>query len=445
MEEKRAQWKSSFGFIMAAAGSAVGLGNIWRFPYLVGKHGGGAFVVLYLVLLALLGSPLLKSELFLGRKTGKNAVGTFKKLAPGTVWQGVGWMGIASGFLILSYYSVISGWSLSYFIKSITGSYMGVDTEIFFNSYTASTIEPLIWHLIFMLLTTGIIALGVVKGIEKVSKVLMPSIFVIIIILIFRSLTLPGGMEGLKFYLSFDFTKLGGEAFLDALGQVFFTLSLGMGTMITYGSYMRKDADIAKSSLQIIFSDTVVALLAGFAIFPAVFSFGLETSSGPGLTFVTLPAVFSAMGELGRLFGALFFLLLGIAALTSAVSMLEVVVAYFIDERKWSRVKATAVTGLVIFMVGIPVSLGFGALSGLNFFGKNIQESYDFLATNILLILGSLFTAIFIGWNIWNKNTLKEMNLGAKKLRTTGFFAFDIKFIAPILILIVFLHTIGLF
>lgn len=445
MEEKRAQWKTRFGFIMAAAGSAVGLGNIWRFPYLVGKHGGGAFVLLYLVLLALLGLPLLKTELFLGRKTGKNAVGTFKKLAPGTAWQGIGWMGIASGFLVLSYYSVISGWSLSYFVKSINGSYMGADTEILFNSYTATTIEPIAWHLIFMILTTVIIGFGVVKGIEKISKILMPAIFVIILILIFRSLTLPGGMEGLKFYLAFDFSKLGGEAFLDALGQVFFTLSLGMGTMITYGSYMKKDEDITKSSLQIILSDTVIAILAGFAIFPAVFSFGLEPSSGPGLTFVTLPAVFSAMDGIGRLFGALFFLLLGIAALTSAVSMLEVVVAYFIDEKKWSRMKATVTTGIIIALVGIPASLGFGILSKLTFFGKNIQESYDFLATNILLVLGSLLTAIFIGWKSWNKNTLKEINLGAGKLKSTRFFEFDIKFIAPILISIVFLHAIGLF
>ena len=303
----RGQWQTRAGFIAAAAGSAIGLGNIWRFPYITGMYGGGAFVLIYILLLVFIGYPVMNSELLLGRKTTKNPVGAYKALAPGSPWIIVGFMGVAAGFIILSYYSVVAGWAIAYIFKS--GAYMAAeaDTANIFVSTISSTFGGIFWHTIFMALCIGIVAGGVEQGIEKWAKILMPILLALIIILIIRSVTLPGAGEGLSFYLSPDFSKFSGAGFLAALGQVFFTLSLGMGAMITYGSYLKKDEDLPLNAKYVVGADTLIALLAGLVIFPAVFAFGLEPASGPGLTFITIPAVFTQIGVSGHFFGILLF------------------------------------------------------------------------------------------------------------------------------------------
>jgi neurotransmitter:Na+ symporter, NSS family len=442
-ENGRGQWQSRAGFIAAAAGSAIGLGNIWRFPYITGRYGGGAFVLVYILLLIFVGYPVMTSELLLGRKTQKNPVGAYKALAPGTPWVIVGFMGVLAGFIILSYYSVVAGWSLSYIFKS--GAYMaaGSDSANIFVSSITSTFGGIFWHTLFMLLCIGIVYGGIENGIEKWSKILMPVLLLLLIILIVRSVTLPGAGEGLSFYLRPDFSAFNAEGFLAALGQVFFTLSLGMGCMITYGSYLKKDEDIPLNAKYVVTFDTIIALLAGFVIFPAVFAFGLEPATGPGLTFITLPAVFSQMGAAGHIFGSIFFILLTVAALTSAISLLEVVAAYFIDEIKWSRKKATIGMGIAIWILGIFPSLGYSTLSHVKLIkGFDILDSFDFFANNILLPLGGLLIAIFIGWFWGTDKALEEANHGAgTKIGTS--YSFLIKYIVPIAVFIVFLNSIG--
>jgi len=443
-ENGRGQWQTRAGFIAAAAGSAIGLGNIWRFPFITGRYGGGAFVLIYILLLIFIGYPVMNSELLLGRKTEKNPVGTFRALAPGTPWVIVGFMGVLAGFIILSYYSVVAGWALSYIFKS--GAYMaaGSDAANIFVSSISSPFGGIFWHTLFMLFCIGIVYGGVENGIERWSKILMPALLVLLIILIIRSVTLPGAGEGLSFYLKPDFSKFSGEGFLAALGQVFFTLSLGMGCMITYGSYLKKNEDLPLNAKYVVTFDTIIALLAGFVIFPAVFAFGLEPAAGPGLTFITLPAVFSQMGAAGHIFGTMFFALLTIAALTSAISLLEVVAAYFIDEIKWNRKKATIWMGIAIWFLGIFPSLGYSTLSHVKLIkGFDILDSFDFFANNVLLPLGGMLIAIFIGWFWGTDKALEEANTGAStKLGSS--YSFLIKYVVPIAVFIVFLNSVGL-
>lgn len=440
----RGQWQTRAGFIAAAAGSAIGLGNIWRFPYITGMYGGGAFVLVYIIFLVIVGYPIMNSELILGRKSQKNAVGAFRTLAPGTPWSIVGWMGVAAGFIILSYYSVIGGWGISYIFK--TAAYMAKDADHvnIFVDFITNPVAPLFWHAVFMAMTIGIVMAGVEKGIERYSKFLMPALLVILLILIGRSVTLPGAAEGLSFYLKPDFSKLSAEALLAAMGQVFFSLSLGMGCMITYGSYLSKNEDIPTNSIFIVTFDTLIALLAGLMIFPAVFAFGMEPGTGPGLTFITVPAVFNAMGSGGAFFGILFFILLVIAALTSAISLLEVVTAYVVDERKWDRKKAALIVGFVIFLLGIPSSLGQGVWSHIRLIrGMDFLDSFDFIASNVLLPLGGMLIAIYAGW-VWGTDKMhEEGNLGAKSVKLGGFFDILVKVISPICIFIIFLNSIG--
>ena len=445
--KERGNWGSQFGFIAAAAGSAVGLGNIWKFPYITGLYGGAAFVLVYLLFVILVCIPIMNSELLVGRKSGKNALGAFKELVPKSSWWIVGLMGIIAGFVILSYYSVIAGWATAYIFKS--GAYMaaGANPADVFVGFITSPVTPIIWHAIFMLMCIGIVSAGIEKGIEKYSKILMPALVVILLVLIVRSVTLPGAGAGLSFYLKPDFGKLSAEGILAALGQAFFSLSLGMGCMITYGSYLKKDQDIPANSYWIAGTDTAIALLAGFAIFPAVFAFGLEPGAGPGLTFITVPAVFASMGAIGHLFGILFFMLLTVAAITSAISLLEVVCAYFIDEKKWDRKKAVWIMGIIIFLLGVPSSLGQGVWSSYKFIGgRDFLDSLDFIASNILLPLGGFLLCIFIGWYWGTDKAIEEGNIGAKGAITLGGgYRFLIKYVAPVAIFVVFLKSIGVF
>ena len=444
IENGGGNWQSRTGFIAAAAGSAIGLGNIWRFPFVTGRYGGGAFVLVYILLLIFIGYPVMNSELLLGRKTQKNPVGAYKMLAPGSPWLIVGFMGVVAGFIILSYYSVVAGWAISYIFKS--GAYMAAGSDaanIFVNSIS-STFGGIFWHTLFMAICIVIVIGGVGNRIERWSKILMPVLLILLIILILRSVTLPGAGEGLAFFLRPDFSKLSGEGFLAALGQVFFTLSLGTGCMITYGSYLKKDEDLPLNAKYVVGADTLIALLAGFVIFPAVFAFGLEPAAGPGLIFITLPAVFSQMGSAGHIFGIVFFTLLTIAALTSAISLLEVVASYFIDEIKWNQKKATIIMGITIWLFGIFPSLGYSTLSHVRLIkGFDILGSFDFFANKILLPLGGLLIVVFIGWFWGIDKALEEANHGANtKLGTS--YSFLIKYVVPIVILIVFLNSVGI-
>ncbi|MBU5676545.1 sodium-dependent transporter [Alkaliphilus sp. MSJ-5] len=448
LNEKKArdQWGSRFGFIMAAAGSAIGLGNLWKFPYMAGKNGGGAFVFVYFIILLLVGFTLMLAEIAIGRHTQLSAVGAYKKLSE--KWSWLGAMGVLAGFLILSFYSVVGGWVINYIIKSVTGVFSTADVDVLgglFTGLITNPVEPLIYHAIFMIITLAIVIGGISGGIEKASKILMPALFIMMFIVMLRALTLEGAMEGVKFLLAPDFSKINGEVILAALGQVFFSLSLGMGCMITYGSYLSKDEDIVQSAMIIPLLDTAIALLAGLTILPAVFAFGFNPGEGPGLLFVTLPAVFSKM-PLGSLFAFIFFVLVLFAALTSAISLLEVTVSYMVDEFRWERKKATFTMAAIIFLVGATASLGLGVWSNIKIVGgRDIFDSLDFTASNILLPLGGMLMCIFIGW-VWGlENAIKEAsNQGKLAFKLAPFWGFLVKWVAPVAIGIVFLNSTGL-
>ncbi len=405
---QREQWGSKVGFVLACAGSAVGLGNIWRFPYITGQNGGAAFVLLYVALVFVIGFSVMLAEMAIGRNAQLNAVGAFRKIKGG-MWPLVGWMGVIAGFIILSYYGVIAGWTMAYILKSFTGlmgaAAAGTAGDVFVGFIT-NPAQVIAWQALFMVITIYIVYKGIGGGIEKYCKVLMPALFLLLLVLIVRAVTLPGAGEGINFYLKPDFSKLTGGALGAALGQAFFSLSLGMGCIITYGSYLGKKEILPGAAIQVCFLDTLVAFLAGLVIFPAVFAFGLDAGAGPGLTFITLPNVFGQMPG-GAVWSAIFFLLLFVAALTSAISLLEVVSAYVIDEMKWTRSKAAWVMGTVIFLLGIPSVLGIaGKLP--TFWGRDFLDSADFIASNVLLPLGGLFIALFVGW-FWTEGARQEV------------------------------------
>ncbi|MFW5976793.1 MAG: sodium-dependent transporter, partial [Bacillota bacterium] len=432
--KERESWASQIGFILASAGSAIGLGNIWRFPYVTGTNGGAAFILIYLIAILLIGVPIMITEMSMGRKTNRNPVGAFKSLASKTPWWLVGALGVFTGFVILSYYSVVAGWSLSYIFKALRGVFTpGAEMGAVFEGHITSPGISIFWHAVFMILTISIISAGVVKGIQRWVKILMPVLFGILIILVIRSVTLPGAAEGLNFYLSPNFGDITAQSLLDAIAQAFFTLSLGMGAVITYGSYLRDKDTIADNAGWVVGLDTFVAIIAGFAIFPAVFAFDLAPETGPGLTFITLPGVFAEM-PFGEFFGFMFFLLLSIAALTSAISLLEVVTAYMIDEHQWPRKKAAMIIGAIIFVMGIPPVLGYSTLSEISFLGMDILDTYDWFANSIFLPLGGLLTAIFAGY-VWGaRNLAEEANKNKGKINVGKWYEILIKYIVPVAI-----------
>jgi len=445
---QRDSFTGRIGIIAAVAGSAVGLGNIWKFPYITGVYGGGAFVLVYLICIAIIGLPVMLSEFTIGRKAQRNAVGSFKKLAPGKPWFLTGVMGIAAAFMILAFYGVVAGWTLEYLGKAVINSFAGknpADLEGMFGGFISQVIRPIFWQFIFMGLTCWIVLAGIKGGIEKASKILMPVLLLIIVILDIRAITLPGAGEGLSFLFKPDFSKLSAEGVLSALGHAFFSLSLGMGTLITYSSYMGKNENLGSMAIQCTVADTGIALLAGIAIFPAVFAFGIEPGAGPGLVFITLPNVFQQMPG-GYIFSLLFFLLLAVAALTSSISILEVVVAYFSEELKIARRNATIMATIAITIVGIPCSLSMGAMSKVQFLGKTFFDWLDYIAANILLPIGGLLIVAFVGWYLGYDKTKEEItNAGKLKAAYLPLFLFLAKFIAPLVIAIVFLHGLGLF
>ena len=437
MAEQREQWGSKLGFILAAAGSAVGLGNIWRFPYITGQNGGAAFVLIYVAIVFIIGFSVMLAEMAIGRKAQLNAVGSFEKLKGGA-WPIVGWMGIAAGFIILSFYCVIGGWTIKYTIFSFTGlmdaAAAGKAGDIF-GGFVTNTTQVVIYQAIFMLATIFIVAKGIGEGIERYCKFLMPALFVILIVLIVRSVTLPGAEKGMAFYLKPDFSKLSGGSLGAALGQAFFSLSLGMGCMITYGSYVDRKTTLPSSAIQVCTIDTLVALLAGMVIFPAVFAFGVDAGAGPGLTFVTLPGVFAKMPG-GMIWSALFFILLFIAAITSSISLLEVVSAYFID-KGWPRAKAAWLLGIVIFAIGVPSAISL--TGGLKVAGKDFLDAMDFASSNVLLPLGGVFISLFVGW-FWTADARKEVsNNGEYSFGLMEPWMWVCKVLAPVAILYIFI------
>ena len=452
MSQKRELWDSKLGFILAAAGSAIGLGNIWKFPYIAGENGGGAFVFVYLICIAVIGLPVLIAEILMGRTTHRNPVGAFKKLSGSSFWTGVGGIGVLAGFIILSFYSVVAGWSLGYVVESLNGQFFNFNTSTaaseHFNFLTSKPSWIIGFHGFFFLITIGVVYAGVNKGIERGSKIMMPVLLLLLVVLVIRGLTLPGANEGVRFLLYPDWSKISGHAVLIALGHAFFTLSLGMGAMMTYGSYMSDKDNIPNAAFQIVILDTVIALLAGLAIFTTVFATGQDPAAGPGLIFHTLPVVFTKIPG-GYVFGILFFLLLTIAALTSAISLLEVVVAYFVDELGWKRHFAVLVFGFVTFILGVPSALSFNVMQDMRIFGLTFFDMADFLASNILLPVGGLMISIFVAWFWGMDKALAKLKKGAErffgryKWRIVTWRVF-LKYLSPILIFIVLLQSVGL-
>jgi NSS family neurotransmitter:Na+ symporter len=444
---KRDLFGSKFGVVAAAAGSAVGLGNIWKFPYIAGIYGGAAFLFVYLGFILAIGIPVMLSELIIGRSSKRNAFGAFKALAPGTSWRYIGILGVSAAFLILSFYGVVAGWSVHYVILSLQDGFTSKSPEeiaSLFVAFTEAPVQPVLYQLIFMLLTGAIVIVGIKKGIEKYTKILMPLLVLILLVLCVKSLSLEGASAGLDFLFKPDFSKLTGDGILSALGHAFFTLSLGMGTLITYGSYINNENNLVRTVINVTIADTVIAIMAGIAIFPAVFAFNIEPSGGPGLIFITLPNVFHQMPG-GYVFSILFFILLTVAALTSSISILEVVVAYFKEEFKMGRKASTVLATILISLLGVLCSLSMGVFSSYSLFGLNFFDLMDWISANLLLPIGGLFIAIFVGWIYGRKKVQEEIAKGGNlsgALLTV--FMFLVKFIAPIAIAIVLLNKVGL-
>ena len=434
---KRENWGSRFGFIMAAAGSAVGLGNIWRFPYLTGQNGGGAFIIIYLVFVLFIGLSVMLAEFAVGRRTSLAAVGAFKKID--SRWTFTGVIGVVSAFFIMGFYPVVGGWASAYIFKSMTGLVNG-STAIgdVFGAFITSPVQPLLWMIAFLALNIVIVAKGIAGGIEKAGKILMPTLFGLLVLIAIRSVTLPGAGAGLEFLFKPDWSVVTGSTFLAALGQAFFSLSLGMGCMITYGSYLSKKENLQSSALTVTLMDTGIAILAGIAIFPALFAFGMEPAAGPGLVFVVVPSIFAEMGGIGVLFSVIFFIALTVAALTSSVSLLEVVVAYLIDQRQMVRKKAVYMSGAIMTVMGILASLSLGVMSGVTVFGVGAFDFFDILTDKIFLAIGGMLLAIFVGW-FMNKEDLRDeiTNGGTIKFGLFEIWYNLVKYVIPVAIAIV--------
>ncbi|MDF2681865.1 MAG: hypothetical protein K0R47_3055 [Brevibacillus sp.] len=438
------QWTSRLGFILAAAGSAIGLGAIWKFPYIVGTSGGGAFFLLFLIFTIVIGLPLLLGEFTIGRSTQKEAVSAYKAIAPGTLWHWIGRLGVVTCFLLLSFYSVVGGWILTYLVRGITGQLTGPSYDQLFGSVISNPFGAVFAQLAFMLITAWVVARGVQSGIESANKYMMPALFILFLILMIRSLTLDGAMEGISFFLSPDFSKLSGESILYAMGQSFFSLSVGVSVMVTYSSYLAKNESLVRSAGSIVGLNLFVSLFAGLAIFPAVFSLGVEPTAGPGLLFIVLPSVFEKIA-FGSLFLWIFLALFLFATLTSAFSMLEIIVASLAKGEEKKRKRLSWLIGLLIFIFGIPSALSFGIWSEYTIFGKSIFDAVDFLVSNILMPLGALLIAVFVPLKMKRETLLHELQVKTSAGRKIFvLWLLLLKYLAPLAILFVFLNMLGI-
>lgn len=441
------QWTSKLGFILAAAGSAIGLGAIWKFPYVAGTNGGAIFFLIFILLTLFIGAPILIAEFVIGRAAQKDAISAYKQLAPRSNWHFLGILGVIASIILLSFYSVVGGWILSYLWRSVTGAFSGLgqaDYDTLFENTIGNPVEAIIAQFLFMLLTIWVVQGGVQKGIEKANKYMMPSLFILFIVLAIRSTTLSGASAGIEFLLKPDFSKVTGETLLLALGQSFFALSVGISVMVTYASYLSKSEHIMKSAFSVVGLNILISLLAGLVIFPAVFALGFEPDAGPGLVFVVLPAVFNEM-IFGGVFLTIFLVLLLFATLTSAFSILEIVVAVMVKKDSGQRKKASWIAGLLIFIVGIPSALSFGSLAHITIFNKSIFDFADFIVSNVSLPLGALFISLFVGYRIPRKLVQKELELGTKGLGYLfNVWYFIIRYIVPVGIILVFLNSVGI-
>ena len=441
----RDSFGSRFGALVAMAGSAVGLGNLWRFPYLVGENGGAAFIIVYIALCFTICLPIFISEFLVGRRSQKNAFAAFRDLSGGSAWRWVGLFTVIVPLIVLSYYSVIGGWSVEYLLKSCTFSFTGGESQsainTMFTDFVTSTWTPLIAHTIFLLATTVIVVIGIKDGIEKFSKIMMPLLFFIVLGIAIYSLTLPGAHKGVDYLFNPDFSKIDAKTCAAALGQAFFSLSIGFGTIMTYASYVDKKENVLFQSTATAVSDLMFAMISGVAIMPAVFAFGLNPQSGPGLVFETLPYVFGQMPA-GGFIAILFFLALLVAALTSSISMLEVAVAYLVEEKKFSRIGACALLFAICWVIGALCSLSFGPLSHIKIDGGNLFDFFDNLSSNILMTLGSLLTVLFVGWRLKKTDVYDEFTNGGTLSRNARFFGvlwFLIRFVCPFAIIFIFI------
>ncbi|MBR4536163.1 MAG: sodium-dependent transporter [Bacteroidales bacterium] len=436
-------FSSNLGAILAATGGAIGLGNIWRFPYTVGVNGGGAFIIMYTIFVFLLGVPILMSEIVIGRRSQQNVMGAFKVLAPKhKAWLGAGILSIVAALVIYAFYSVVAGWTLNYIVLSGSGQLSGkspAEISQLFADFTHGSLWPLVCQFLFLGLTAGIVILGVQKGIEKYTKILMPILLLLMILMCIRSLTLDGARQGIDFLFKPDFSKINGNSVLDALGQALFSLSIGMGAVCTYGSYIRKQDNLFTTSLWIAGADTFIAILAGVAIFPAVFAFGLSPAAGPSLVYEVLPNVFNSMPG-GMAFAVGFFMLLSIAALTSTISLLEVLVLWAVEELHWSRRKSAIILSLAVFTIGVFCTLSFGPLSHVTIFGLTIFDLCDKLTATYMMPIGALLFTLFIGWYLPKVDVYDELsNSGQLKARYFKIYYFIVKYIAPLALFIILL------
>ena len=444
----RETWRTRWGFILAAAGWSIGLGNIWRFPYITGKYGGGAFVLLYLVCMFVVAIPLFTVEFSLGRASKSSITTGYRKLAPRKPWFIGGWVGMISNILVLSYYTMIMGWLIAYLFKTLRAEYFGMTAEQIselFDNFTAKSSEVFFWQIGVYVVLGIIVSRGLVKGIEAFCKVAMPLLFLMLIGLGIYSLTLPNALKGLEFYLKPDFTKISGEAILVAVGQVFYSIGVGFGATWVYGSYLDRRANIPGDSTRIALMDTLGALLAGFIIFPAAFAFGVNPGSGYNLIFVTLPNVFGEMPG-GIVFGILFFSLVSVAALTSGIASIESIASWLMDELKWDRSKSRAKAVWIVltgcFILGIPIVLSLGSWGNIKLFGLNIFGFVDYVSANILLVIAALTMALFVGWSLGIKKFMVMANEGAKNMLVKPFWGLLIKYIIPLLIVALALDAI---
>ncbi len=444
----RENFGSRFGALVAMAGSAVGLGNLWRFPYLVGENGGAAFIIVYILLSFLICLPIFVSEFVIGRRSQENAYAAFRDLSGGSEWRWIGLFTVIVPLIVLSYYSVIGGWSVEYLFKSLTFSFSEASRSTMntmFTDFVSSTWAPLATHTVFLLFTTVIVMVGIKDGIEKFSKVMMPLLFIIVVAIAIYSLMLPGAKAGIDYLFRPDFSKIDAKACASALGQAFFSLSLGFGTIMTYASYVSKSDNIMTQSAATAISDLMFALIAGVAIMPAVFAFGIDPQAGPGLVFETLPYIFGQMPA-GGVIAILFFVALLVAALTSSISMLEVAVAYLVEEKKFSRVWACITLFVICWVVGALCSLSFGPLSHIRINGGNLFDFFDSLSSNVLMTLGSLFTVLFVGWRLKKTDIYDEFTNGgtlSTNAKIFGVLWFLIRYICPLAIISIFL--VGIF
>ena len=440
----RSNFSSKIGFVLAAAGSAVGLGNIWRFPYLAARYGGGTFLLVYLILAITFGFTLMLAEIAIGRKTGLSAIGAFKKLD-----HRFGFLGVLCAFIpiiIFPYYSVIGGWVIKYFATFVSGGVKSAANDTYFSSFISSTTEPIGWFALFILLTAVIVFLGVDKGIETVSKFMMPVLVLLTIFIAGYGLTVDGAMEGVAYYLKPSLEHFSVKTILAAVGQLFYSMSLAMGIMITYGSYMKKENNLEQSVRQIEIFDTAIAFLAGLMIIPGVFAFSGGTAEslnqGPGLMFVTLPKVFNSM-PMGGLIGTAFFILVFFAALTSAISLMETIVSIIMDKFKWNRNITVLFVTVLALLMGIPSSLGFGAWDHIKFIGMSILDTFDFLSNSVLMPIAAFFTCVFVGYVIKPKTIIDEVKESDGTFKSEKLFTIMIKWVAPIFLVAILASSVA--